>query len=400
MYKNLFIRLFFFIFYQTLSINLIFAAQIYFVLKMPKTDSSTVYRFMLTNCIFCIISISFWLTSCSKKPVDSVYFEFSKSQGFFVVNEGNFMYGNSSLSFVDLDNQFAHNQIFYARNAAPLGDVAQSVNIRNGSMYIMVNNSGKIYVADDNTMEFKGSITGLNSPRYLEFISEDKAYVSDLYSQSIHIISPLTYEKTGEINLEGGRYNRSSERLLLKGDTVFTNSWSNGKEILLINTRTDALVGSLEVGAQPQSMAFDSNGKLWVLCDGGYEGNPFFYEKPQLMRIDTRTMEIEKVFFFNLETSPTELSIHNDTLWFINRHIYCQSIYDSQLPDKPFISSPYPDDYGGFYALGIDPVTSHIFVADAIDHQQNGIVFEYNGYGELLNSYQVGVNPGHFWFKK
>lgn len=107
-----------------------------------------------------------------------------------------------------------------------------------------------------------------------------------------------------------------------------------------------------------------------------------------------------EVFFFNLETSPTELSIHNDTLWFINRHIYRQSIYDSQLPDKPFISSPYPDDYGGFYALGIDPVTSHIFVADAIDHQQNGIVFEYNGYGELLNSYQVGVNPGHFWFKK
>jgi len=340
-----------------------------------------------------------FLISCQKEPVETIYFNFKGKSGIYVLNEGNFMYSNASLYFQDNIENRTYQNIFSARNKVPLGDVAQSMSTYNGMIWIVMNNSGKIYVADENTMEFKGSITGLNAPRYLEFINESKAYVSDLYSESIQIINPKTFDKIGEVNLGGGAYQRSAEQMIQKGDSLFTNCWNNGNEILIINSRSDELMGSLQVGAQPQSMVLDSKNKLWVLCDGGYQGHPIFFEKPELLRIDSRTMEIEKKFFFDLETSPSELQIQNDTLYFINRNIYRMAMFDTQLPLQAFIASPYSDDYGGFYSLGIHPLTSDIYVGDAIDHQQNGIIYQYNSRGELLNSLKVGVNPGFFSFK-
>lgn len=337
--------------------------------------------------------------SCQKEPVETIYFDFSNQTGVFVLNEGNYMYGNASLCFQSDSDDKTYQNIFSSRNKAPLGDVAQSIKLYNSLAWIVINNSGKIYVADENSMEFKGSITGLNSPRYIEFINDDKAYVSDLHADVIHIVNPKNYKKTGEIVLRGGPYQRSSEQMIQKGDTLFTNAWSNGKEILIINSKLDELVGSLEVGAQPQSMLLDSQNKLWVLCDGGYDGHPYFWERPELLKIDTRTMEIEKKFFFNINTSPSELQIHNNFIFYINRNIYQMSVFDNQLPEEPIIESPYSDDYGGFYSLGIYPETSSIYVADAIDHQQNGIIYQYNQEGKLLNSFTSGVNPGYFHFK-
>jgi hypothetical protein len=346
-----------------------------------------------------ILILSLFLASCQKEPVETIFFDFSNQTGIFVVNEGNFTFGNANLSFHSESENRTYRNIFASRNKVPLGDVAQYMKLHDGLVWTVINNSGKIYVADENTIEFRGSITGLNSPRNIEFINDEKAYVSDLWAESIHIINPKTYQKTGEIALSGGGYQRSSEQIIQKGDTVFTNCWNNGNEILLINSKTDELLSSIQVGAQPESMVLDSQNKLWVLCDGGYEGHPYFYEKPELLRIDIRAMEIEKKFFFDIESSPSELHIQNDTLYFINRNIYLMSVLDAQLPQQAFIESSYGDDYGGFYSLGIHPQTSDIYVADAIDHQQNGIIYQYHTKGILLNNFTAGVNPGFFCFK-
>lgn len=349
---------------------------------------------------FIVIIISF--IACQKEPIETVYFNFENQAGVFIVNEGNFMHGNASLSFFDEEENRAYHQIFNARNKAPLGDVAQSMVLKNGLAWVVINNSGKIYVADANTMEFRATVTGLSSPRYIHFVSDDKAYVSDLYSQSIHIIDPNTYQKSGEISLSENGEKHSSEQLISYEEFVFTNSWSNDNKILIINSLTDQLVGSITVPVQPQSMVLDKNNKLWVLCDGGYEGHPLYWEKPALVRIDAATREVEKLFFFDINDNPSSLEINGtrDQLYFINKDVYTMAAEESVFPISPIIESPYPNNEGGFYALGIDPISSNIYVADAIDYHQNGIIYRYSSEGILQEEFKTGVNPSFFCFKE
>ena len=141
--------------------------------------------------------------------------------------------------------------------------------------------------------------------------------------------------------------------------------------------------------------------KLWVLTDGGFDGNPYGYEQPGLLRINTDTYEIEEVFRFELDDLPSELMINGggDTLYFLNRHVYRHAVGSFSDPEI-FIESPYiGSNIGGYYGLGIDPARSEIYVADAIDNVQRGVVYRFSSNGIAVDTMKVGIIPGSFCFK-
>lgn len=338
-------------------------------------------------------------------PAGSEVFHDDKD-GVFITNEGNFMYGNASLSYYSPSKKTIVNDAFFTANGIPLGDVAQSMVIRNGLGYIVINNSGKIYVIDIKTFKLVGKITGLTSPRYIHFMSDEKAYVTDLYAKAITIINPKTYTITGKIDVNNNTsqfYQHPTEQMVLYKNWLFVSCWSYDDKILVIDTNTDKVIKEITVRKQPNSIVIDKNNKVWVLCDGGYEGSPFGYENPTLIKIDAQTFLTEKVFEMEKgKNQPSRLTINGskDTIYYLNKGVWQMPVNVQQLPESSLIGEKTTGKSDKlFYGLGVDPKTSEVYVTDAIDYLQNGILYRYLPSGIAIDSCKVGIIPGNFCFK-
>ncbi|MBE9467374.1 MAG: YncE family protein [Bacteroidetes bacterium] len=334
-----------------------------------------------------------------------------KSKGVFIINEGNFMYGNASLSYYNIETKKVLNDVFYETNDLPLGDVAQSMTINDSLGYIVVNNSGKIYVININTYKYVGKITDLISPRYIHFVNDNKAYITDLYSKKITIIDPQSCFIIGNINVDNSEskfLQHPTEQMLQYKNFLFVSCWSYDNKILVIDTDIDEVIDSIEVAKQPNSMVIDKNNKLWILSDGGFADSPYGQDTAAITKINADNFEVEKIYKFpTLNSSPTKLQINGakDTLSFIYGNwgngniddggIYQMPINDDTLPKTPFIEQKTRL----FYGLAIDPNNSDIYISDAIDNNQNGCVFRYNAKGFPIDTFKVGIVPGAFCFK-
>jgi DNA-binding beta-propeller fold protein YncE len=324
------------------------------------------------------------------------------ARGMFIVNEGNFTFENASVTYYNIDSGEVIQDAFFITNALPLGDVAVSMCIRDSLGYVVVNNSGRIYVLHTGTFAYKGKITGLVSPRHIHFISDTKAYVTDLYARSIAVVNPVTLEITGSIDVrndqdEFGQH--STEQMVQLDRYVYTNCWSYDNQILVIDSEQDRVVDSIEVIKQPNSMVLDRDHALWVLSDGGWIGSPYGYETPGLVKVAAGSTEAAEVLRFQDGESPSSLCINGsgDTLYYINRHVYRMSVHE-RTPSV-FLDSPYAEGtWGGFYRIGVDPVSSDVYVTDAIDFSQPGLVYRYAPDGEPLDTIEAGIVPGAICF--
>ncbi|MEY3443566.1 MAG: hypothetical protein RLZZ519_1847 [Bacteroidota bacterium] len=322
---------------------------------------------------------------CKDKPEPEAPFDYA--DGVLVVNEGNFQGGNASLSFIRRTDDSLREDIFELANARPLGDVAQSVTIVGNRAYIVVNNSGKVEVVDLPSLESRCTITGLQSPRYLLPIGNNKALVSDLYSKTISVVNLSECNVDGTIATGGW-----TEEMLMIGNRVFVTQTGTDK-LLVIDPTALTLIDSVYVGREPNSLVQDQNGKLWVLC-----GNALGQAVPQLVRLNPDSLNLEAVFPFAAATqAPSKLCINvaGDQLFFLNGGIFQMAITDGSLPTQAWI----PQGGHTWYGLAVDPLTDLIYAGDALDYQRRGVVYRYaTGSSTPLASFQSGIIPGEFAF--
>ncbi len=361
---------------------------------------ATNYPLSIIHYPLLIIIFLVFFSSCMKDDLAPITQFNTSHDGVLIPCEGNFMYGNASLSYYDKNTKTVENQVFYRANGIPIGDVLQSVTIIDSLAYLVVNNSGKIYVVNKNTFQYVNKITGLVSPRYMRFITPSKAYVSDMYAKNIYVVNPQTCMVDNTIDIDEGTgnfYRHSSEQMIVYDTLVFVNSWSYDDKVLVINAKTDELVSKIEVLKQPHRMVIDRNGKIWVLCDGGYAGSDYS-GVPGLVKIDAATRTVEHIFEFPVGDYPSEIALNGngDTIYYCNNHIYRFPVDSEDITGDVFFENP-----GGrlYYGLGVDPVNSEVYVADAIDYMQSGVVYRLNAAGEQIDKFTVGIIPNGFCFK-
>lgn len=365
-------------------------------LSKNQNDSTPIVS-LKQGCTHLLILLTAFFTACTPKGSGDTPDEIDpEHHTVYILNEGNYMASNGSLSSYKPYNQTVIADFFAPANGgAPLGDSPTEFTTFKGKGYITLSGSGKIYIIELSSGKLLGKIIDLNSPRHIQFISETKAYVSNLWSPVIDIINPTTYLKTGSIDL--GEGNCAEDFVMTDPNTIFTNCWSYGTKILKIDPRTDKVTGSLEVGIQPVALYSDRNGMLWTMTDGGWEGNSLGYADPELIRIDPTTFEVNhRMTIKRSETAMYNFKMNGakDCLYYINDDVYALPVNATSLPTTPLIKA----EGRNFYSIGVDPVLADIYVSDAIDFQQQGVVYRYTNQGKMVHSFKAGIIPGAFGF--
>jgi DNA-binding beta-propeller fold protein YncE len=310
---------------------------------------------------------------------------FPQGEGVFILNEGNFMAGNGTVSFYSLETGEIYNELFKTMNSRPLGDVPTFIATDGTTGYIIVNNSGTLEAVDMLTMESLGTITGLSSPRQMA-ISGRRAYVTSIASGELTVIDLDLLEVTGHIDI-----GCTSEAIVISDGVLFASNWVAGDRIVVVDLETEDLIGFVTTGTEPESMVLDKNGKLWVLCTGGY-----MQDLPKLVRINSVTYEKEsEMIFGSVSDYPASLAINStgDTLYWLHEGIRRMPVSAVSLPGEAFIE---PGERL-FYDIGTGP-GGRIFVTDAIDYQQKGDLLIYNSRGELEDTEKAGIIPGFMRF--
>lgn len=351
-----------------------------------------------------LLVFALFITACSKDE-NFNDLDFKTLKGLYIINEGIFTQGNTSISFYDFETDLVTNDIFETINQRPLGDVAHSITFHDGKGYIVVNNSSKIEVVDSASLKSIRSIEGFASPRTIKFYG-NKAYVTDLYSNSIHVLDAQTLAKKSSISVAGSTEDilEYNGKLFVAVNQSFDDSPESLQGVLVIDPSKDLVEKYIPLSEGAVDLEVDVMGNIWVYCTGFWKNN----SNGKLHKINSKNYTVDKTFDFgklSYFAAPLQLGQSGNTLYFAmagdpssytEYNIFEMNINSTALPSEPLFSGK--DKY--VYGFEIDEVRKEIYILDAVESGQRGLLHKVDATTKSIKkSYEVGYFPREIVFK-
>ncbi|MCZ2393030.1 MAG: hypothetical protein LC105_04125 [Chitinophagales bacterium] len=344
------------------------------------------------------------ITSCRKTEVFYEKEDLKSAKGFYIINEGAFTMGNSSLSFYDFERNEITNDLFERINSRPLGDVFQNLKFYKGKGFLVVNNSAKIEVVDSASMRSIQTIEGFVSPKNIEFY-KNKAFVTDLYSNVITVLNPETFEKIATIDVNGSTEDivLSNNKLIVAVNQSVEYTEDNQQGILVINPETNQVEKYIKLSEGAIDVEIDYNNDIWVYCTGFWGNNA----PGKLYKLDGGNYTIKQSFDFGRLAyfgAPLRINSSKNKIYFALAAAgsYTQfDIYEIDIDAKVLPSEPlYSDAKRYVYGFQIDEVKDELIVLDAIDGTQKGEMLRVDmKTNSVKGIYGVGYFPSNIIFK-
>lgn len=306
------------------------------------------------------------------------------SEGIFLVNEGNFQRGNASLSLLSFSGEpKMSNKLYETANGVSLGDVANSLELINDELYVVVNNSGKIEILNPKSFEKIATIDGFTSPRQILKINDSKALVSDLYAKAFYVV---------DLN------SKSIEKKILVPSWIEDLHLSNGKvfatnasysHVYVIDPISFELADSIDVGGKTENMFVDKQQNIWVLRHADTD------EKVvgAWVKIDAGSLKASSI----IETSITETTYSMESTYDEEENmayfIFDGKVHLLDVERETLKEGIISLEDGNPYDLLVQG--DYLWVNDSKDFNQKGELLQFSIEDmKLMNRYDTGLIPG------
>lgn len=361
---------------------------------------------------FSMIALSLIAASCENEEPSTTFPENSTVAGMFVLNEGTFGAGNSTLSFVDLKNDTLYKDIFGKVNpdvSGNLGDAGNCIAINNGKVYILTSNF--VEIIDAATCKHIKRLE-MNSPRDIKFY-KGNAYVSSYgvmkdipnYKGVVYEINTDLLEVTKEVTV-----GYQPEEMVIKDNKLYVansispdyNNTEYDKNVSVINLDSFTLEKNIEVAINMHRMEIDSKGNIYVSSRGNYFDIP-----SNLYVIDTNKDAVVDT----LDITVSDMCLSNDKIYVtsaqwssaIGGYEYSYSLYDinkGNVVPGGFITDGSTNDIKFPYGVAVNPENNDIYVTDAIDTYipQNGKIYCFGTDGKKKWTMEGEIIPAHIAF--
>ncbi|GAB3921790.1 YncE family protein [Larkinella terrae] len=369
---------------------------------MKKTKTASSVRLKLALGLLVVLN---W--SCNNNPDDPAAVPYGS--GVLVVNSGNFTDNNGTITYFPPTGTTASYDIFNQVNQRSLTGSVQGYTESDGKGLILVDNTtagqDKVEIVDANTFKSLATLKSpdIENPRSAVRVSANKVYVS-CWDVSGDYTNGTFYKDPGYVAVVDLSTNtvtkkipavKGVESLLLVGSEVFAGSAGGVTKLSVIDVTTDQLKTGIEIGSNPNPVAVDANGKLWV------------YSAGELVRVNTQSKVVENRLKIGTDKSKSpskfRLSADKKYFYFVSSYydanykefgdLYRFSVNDSSVPaTTPFIKRL-------FSGLDVDPKSGIIYGGVTPSYKQAGYVLRYQSSGTLIDSVKAEIAPSAFYFK-
>jgi YVTN family beta-propeller protein len=324
------------------------------------------------------------------------------ANGAFISNEGTFGQANASVSYYDYAGDSVTNNIFYTVNGHPLGQVLQSMHATGGKVYMVLNLSDTVVVANGNDFKETGIITGLSSPRYMTSYN-GKGYITQWGENGVVKVVNLSTNGVIKTIVAG---TGPEQAIVASGRVLVCNggAYDVDSTVTVIDPATDQVVKTIVVGDNPKEMVVDRNGDIWVLCYGyiKYDGSfQIILETPsKLTKLSGQSFQKIGEYTIAVTKHPQHIDISADkSMVYYGGGFGFAGIYAMRIDATATPSTPLVDGSKFFYGFNVNPSNGDIYALDATDFTTPGILGRYTAQGSLVKEYMTGVGPNGAIFR-
>lgn len=329
--------------------------------------------------------------------------------GLYVLNEGNMGSNKATLDYLDFSTGAYSRNIYPSRNpnvVKELGDVGNDVKIHNGELWMVINLSNKVEVADAMTAVSRGRVEIPNC-RYLAF-QGDYAYVSSyvgkIYEQSVlGAVYKIDVKTLKVVDTCVVGY-QPEEMVIQDGRLYVANSGGYNPMFGMEYDRTVSVIDlvsfkeirKIDVGVNLFRLRADKYGKLWVTSRGDYANR-----RPMTFIVDND----EVIDSLNLPIG--DMAFRGDSL------VYYAAVFGEpkaeygvldirthKVINSDFIAQPTDNPITTPYGIMVHPLTGNVYLMDATNYVSSGKLYCFDQNGKFKWVTWTGDIPGHGCFLK